>query len=229
MRYTRYELKRKRNNLIFLIIAVVIVIAVVLIVKGKHSNIDKKDNIRNNTKIEEQDNESSKNIKEKLAKFYVIQCGVFTSKENAENLKNSLSTYGSPFIVKKDNKFKVILGIYEDKQLATIMKTLNDNNIEKARVTYEIQKNDLCNMEIAEIIHANIEVLGKLTEKNVKSIKMDNLKKWTNSLKKVDKNSKNYNALLKLKEYVKKLPNEIKKENLNTSYVFLFNILNMFK
>lgn len=79
------------------------------------------------------------------------------------------------------------------------MKKLTDNKIDNSKVTFIMNKKDLCDAEISEIITAYIKVVNKLSEKDVKSVKTEEIKKWMSSLDKVDKNSSNIKTLNNLK------------------------------
>ena len=107
-----------------------------------------------------------------------------------------------------------------------MMKSLTDQKVDNSKIIFTIKKDDLCNVEIAEIINANLEILNKLSEQDVKSIQTDELKKWCSSLKSEKmENSNNKLVLKELKEYVSKLPKEIEKDKAEENYVYMFKVL----
>ena len=109
--------------------------------------------------------------------------------------KHLLTQYGTPFNVTEDSKTRIFLGIYIESQGEQIMKSLTEQKVDNSRILFTINKNDLCDAEITEIINANIQILNKLAEKNVKGIQTDELKKWCSSLNKVDNDSKKYSYI----------------------------------
>lgn len=222
MKYTRYNMKKGHNT--FFILIIFMIIAVICISLGSNKKFKKNNNFNNATEVNLK-KISSKNAK----KFYSIQCGVFLNKENADTLVNTLKPYGNAFIVKEDNKFKVILGIYNEKQANDIISILNKKEIQNHKTEYCIPKKSLCDVEIGEIISANLEIANKFTDKNVKAIKTDNLKKWSSSLKKVDDKEKNIEVLNKLQSYVKKLPAQLNKNDVVNTYNLIYNCINSFK
>lgn len=225
MKYTRYNYKNKKNDVLILF-ATLLFIAVTSILLGTLlSNMFIKDSegIKNNAITPGV--EANKNIEVSSVKFVALQCGYFEQKENAEELKNKIKNLVIPFSISDNNKIRIMAGIYDEKEAVNVIKTLKDNSIDSAKMVFEISKSDECNSEIIEIINAKIEVLTKLKEKDVKSIKIEDLKKWTSSLKDVDKNSKNYSLLNGLKKYINELPNELTKEKVEDIYINLYNIL----
>lgn len=224
MKYTRYNIKKKPNKSFIAIILLAVSLILIVIGNGKENKlVDKnKKNPSNQVSVKEQTNKVEKN-------FYAIQCGAFLSKEYADTLVKTLKPYGNSFIVKIDNKYKVILGVYNEKDINKIVDTLNKKEIQNNKINYKIKDEDLCNKEIIELINANLEVLSKFSNKDVKAVKTENLKKWSNSLKAVDDKSKNIQVLKSLKEYVNKLPKEINREQVPSGYNLIYNCLNSIK
>jgi hypothetical protein len=105
------------------------------------------------------------------------------------------------------------------------MKLLTEKGIENSKMSFSIDSSDNCDDEIVEIINANIQILTKLSEQNVKSIQTDSLKSWCASLKAVDKGSRNIMILDDLKLYINSFPKELTKEKAVENYVYLYNTL----
>lgn len=229
MRYTRYDLKKTNNKTFMLLILLILALAFffgTIIFKlfiGECKNNFKSDTsyLQNNVNSKDKNNESDS----KVIKFIVIQGGIYKSKENAESEKSLLSSYGTPFSVEEDNKIRILLGIYTEDQGEKVIKSLNDQKVDNSKMIFEINKCDMCDLEISELINANIQILNKLSEQNVKAIQTSELKKWCLSLKKLETGSKNIKILNELKSYVNKMPNEISKDKTDENYNYLYQIL----
>lgn len=233
MKYTRYDLKRDNGNkafiaVIFLILVLAFLFGTVifkLFIKSPISSDIRIDSVSNRSN-QKADTKSSVNLNNsKITKFVAIQGGIYQSKENADAEKNLLAQYGTPFTVIEDNKTRVFLGIYTEEQAERIMKSLIEQKVDNSKMTFTLNNNDLCDAEIAEIINANIQILNKLAEKNVKSIQTEDLKKWCIALKKVDKDSKNILILKDVQDRISKMPKELTKENVTENYTYLYSIL----
>lgn len=227
MKYTRYNIKKKLNKSFIVIILLAVSLILIVIGNGKENKIfdRNKKNPSNEVSLKNKVDKNEKNQKN----FYAIQCGVFLSKENADTLVKTLKPYGNPFIVKIDDKFKVMLGVYREKDLDKTITALNKKEIQNTKVTFKIKEEDLCNLEIIELINANLDVLSQFSDKDVKAYNTQKLKKWSNSLKSVDDKSKNIQVLKSLKDYVNKLPEKIVREQVPSGYNLVYNCLNSIK
>lgn len=235
MKYTRYDLKKKRDNKTFMFLIVLILVLAFLfgtiifkIFTGNYSNgkdlKSETSTTKNPANKKTVDSVTGKNNNE-IFKFIIVQGGIYQNKENAEIEKNMLSSYGIPFAVIEDNKTRVLIGIYNEEEGEKNIKALNDQKIDNSKMVFIINKNDMCDAEIAEIVNANIQILNKLSEKNVKGVQTEDLKKWCISLKSIKNQSKNITTLNELKSYVNKMPKEISKEKASENYIYLYGIL----
>lgn len=242
MKYSRYDLRVEKKKKMFLFLLGILILAILFIIIGhKKDNIkpinDKADeNISvketNDSSTEDKkvnDTEQKQSQQADIVKFYTLQCGVFENNKNAVKMKDNLQLYGYPFIVKIDNKYKVVFGIFDEDTLNDGLKLLNDNKQEKARVTYEIKQDCLCNQEITAIINAELQIIKKLGEVDVKSVKTEELKKWVNSMKDVEKDAPNIDILSKLKNNINKFPNEISKNDIESINISLYEALKTLK
>lgn len=234
MKYTRYDMKKKNNNKAFIVIVLLIfVLAFVFgtaIFKLLMRNTDSSNTgTTNSSNISgNQDNSKASNsisVNDKADKFIAVQGGIYQNKDNAEAERSTLSQYGTPFSVTEDGKIRVFLGIYVESQGEQIMKSLAEKKVDNSKMSFTINKSDLCDAEIAEIINANIQILNKLGEKNVKAIQTDELKKWCSSLKKVNDDSKNIAVLNELKDHVNKMSKEITKDKAAENYEYIYSVL----
>lgn len=234
MKYTRYDLKKRNNNRLFFIVAIcgILVLAFVsgtmisnLVIKngdeGKAVSKNKPNNIAKSVSNE-------KNSRE-IDSFAIIQCGVFTDCNNANNLKNKLSSFGNPFIIKENNKNKVFFGIYSNKDSEESIKKLKKNKIEFSKVIFSPDLTNECNLQIVQIMDGELQVINKFSSDKVKSVQTKQLKKWCLELKNVNKEEKNYKLLCNLKENIKKLPCDILKSNIEDYNTNLYKNLKTFK
>lgn len=240
MRYTRYDLKRKKSKSTFFVLLIlgILVLAFIsgsiisnLFIKDIGNDSSGKNNIKNNDqiKINPSNKEDNKQSIKDIKGFVVIQCGVFTNKSNAETLKNKLISFGNPFIVDEEGKSKVILGIYSDSEAEQVIKKLEDSKTEFSKWNLSIDYNNLCNAQIAEIIDARLQIIHKLTEDKVKSVQTKQIKEWSTTLKDIDKSSTNYDVFKNLQEDIKKLPEQITKEGVEDNNIYLYKKISELK
>lgn len=158
-------------------------------------------------------------------KFVAVQGGVFKNDTYLNERKNILNKYGDPFIISTEKGKRLFLGIYDEKIYGDVIKKLNNDKIDNANMVFTVNCNDICDVEICEILKAYLDILNKFSNKNVKSVSTEEFKKWTNSLGKNHCNCKNEQILKGLKNHINNLPNNIIKDNICNNYIFVFNIL----
>jgi hypothetical protein len=227
MKYTRYDLKRQKNGgkILILILALVVLLAIIIgtiIYKiiAANPKVNSKNGINNSTVIK-----NNSNISSKITKFIVVSGGMYANKNNVTPQVNILKSYGNPFTVEQDGKTRVFLGIYNEKDGLSIIKTLTDKKVTYSKMTFQISSSDMCDAEISEIVNANMDIIKKLSDSNVKAIKTSDFKKWIVALGKVDSSSKHIAQLNSLKDYMGKLPDLISKDKITGNYTFLYSIL----
>lgn len=229
MKYTRYDIrKRKTDSLVLIIIALMILIlsfiigSIIskLILKNKSYDINK--SVPSKTAEKQVSNVQGNNLE---VIYTAIQGGMFQNKDNALEEINVLKKFGSPFIIEEEGKYRVFLGIYKDSKAKEMCKILNDNKVESSNMNFNIKQSDVCDNEIIEIFNGYTEILEMLNGKNVKAIQTEDFKTWCLSLKEVDSKAKNIKLLTQLKDNIKGLPQEIKKEDISNYYSFLYNSL----
>ncbi|MCM8710361.1 hypothetical protein M2651_04895 [Clostridium sp. SYSU_GA19001] len=230
MKYTRYDMKRKKNNslafvVVFLSTLVFAVVIGTVISKLFFNNNLKEVIPKSEDKITDA---AKKEDKKKVVRYIVVQCGVFGKNENAESVKKNLSVYGNAFTVLDEKGTRVLLGIYKEEQGLKTMKILSEKSIDNSKITFEINilNNNACDEQVAAIIDAELDVLTSLADSNTKSIDTKELKKWCSlEIKEVDKKSTNINVLNELKAHISTLPDELGKDKASECYIFLYNIL----
>lgn len=242
MKYTRYDLKKKNNNFMFFIIVIVTILILAFVsgtilsnifIKGDNQAKKNTPNQNNGNTIEKKEGSlNNKETEQKISditSFSAIQCGVFTNKDNAEVLKMELSKFGKAFLVEDGNRVKVILGIYSEKEALNVIKKLEADGKEYSRKNFKSELKDSCDMQICEMIDANLQIIHKLYDDKVKSVQTKQMKEWAANLKEVDKNSSNYKLLLEIKDNINKLPKEISKNDVEKQNIFIYNVLNQIK
>lgn len=223
MRYTKYAYNKKNKNNFLISLVIVIILGSVtggLLFKLLFKNVCGLINGTNNV-----DNISTGVVKnndyEKI--FMVVQCGVFKEEENAKELANNLTNY-NPFIIEENGVFKVICGIFDNKNDGNkINKALVQKGIEGYLIKFDLSR---CNNDLEyEIIKGYIKILNKVAEDDIKSINTKEFKKWVlkNTKKSTNKEVK------ELVENIQKLPPDINKENNKDILVYLYKFLIKYK
>jgi len=229
MKYTRYDLKRKNTDGIWFATVFIGILLLAFFIGTIVSKVVYRNN--NNDTVNTVKPSGVKEIQKPAGdggrvKFIAIQGGMYKVKENADTMKNTLAEYGNPFIISEQDKaMRVFLGIFTEEETVKRVKELTDKSVANSKMTFEVNNNNDSMAEIIAIINGNIQVLTKLTDKTVQSVKVEEFKKWCEDLKAVDKSSSNYNELNELKEYVRNLPKEISREKAAENYVFIYNLL----
>lgn len=227
MKYTRYDLKKQKNGgkIFILILALVILLAIIIgtiIYKiiAANPKANSKNGINNSTIIK-----NNSNISFKTTNFIVVSGGMYANKNNVAPQVNILKSYGNPFTIEQDGKTRVFLGIYNEKDGLSIIKTLTDKKVANSKMTFKISSADMCDAEISAIVNANMDIIKNLSSNNVKYINTINFKKWIVALGKVDSSSKHIAQLNSLKDYMGKLPDLTYKDKIKEIYIFLYSIL----
>ncbi|MDP4143856.1 MAG: SPOR domain-containing protein [Bacillota bacterium] len=231
MRYTRYNLKKNDKGGYRFLIALVIVLFLSLLLGSVISNMFFGNGKQNAQLVKQtQENSSTKNeTKADIVKFTAIQCGVFTKKENVDELLGTLNKLGGGFTVSDNNKYRVLYGIYKDDDSQKTVKFLSDNKVDSMKIYFQVDKNDECNAQIVELINAIISVFNKLSETDIKSVQTDKLKQWSSGLKKIDGSGKNIQVANELKDYIDKLPKEVSQNSVMSNDIFIYNELKKIK
>ncbi|QAT39578.1 hypothetical protein [Clostridium sp. JN-9] len=231
MKYTRFDLKKKSNSGRFVWWVLCILIAA-FILGTIISKVISKEAWPKSILNLKQNNIESKNqqqVTKKNVKYIAVQGGMYAKKENVENEKKLLQGFGMPFEITDGNNTRVFIGIYDETGAEGIIKTLNTNNVANSKMIFELNVSDLCDAEISEIINADLQIINRFSDKEVKGYYTEELKKWCSQLKAVDKNSKNISVLNELKAYVNSMPEEIKKDKIEENYIKIYTILKKVK
>jgi len=198
------------------------------------SNSEQKQNSgKEPSKGEVKEEGNSSEVKEEKAvseyNFYILQCGVFKVKSNADETLNTLSSFGNPFIGQEGELSKVYFGIYSDKNIESGTSILKEKGVDNTKVTINIPMEDKSTKQFCEIVDSLLQVVNKTSESGVKSINSSELKKWIDGLEKIDETMKQYNEVNSLKEYIKALPDEIDKTKDGEVLKYVYDQLIKFK
>ncbi|HEY8893029.1 MAG TPA: hypothetical protein VIM70_22645 [Clostridium sp.] len=238
MKYTRYNYKppKKRNNFIIIITLTLIAAIALGTIFSKLLPNNSVTNAENKTTKVTLDKDSTANaqsvdvsnvISQTNIKDYVaIQCGVFSTMERALIVKNSLATFGAPFIIVEGKLNKVFLGVYPKDGIDTIIKQLQTAKTTYVKINLQLNGKDSTSAQVNEIISADVKILNKLSEKDVKAYTTVAVKKWMGSLEGADVKSTSYSNLTQIKAYLTALPAEIKKEKTEEGYIYIYNFIN---
>lgn len=253
MKYTRYNIKSKpkKSNSFLFYLAITLLMALLLgtfifkfilkdsgkigFLKGLDiSNSEQKQNSgKEPSKGEVKEEGNPSEVKEEKAvseyNFYILQCGVFKVKSNADETLNKLSSFGNPFIGEEGELSKVYFGIYSDKNIESGTSILKEKGVDNTKVTINISMEDKSTKQFCEIVDSLLQVVNKTSESGVKSINSSELKKWIDGLEKIDETMKQYNEVNSLKEYIKALPDEIDKTKDGEVLKYVYDQLIKFK
>ncbi|HBA03049.1 MAG TPA: hypothetical protein DCW51_03250 [Clostridium sp.] len=253
MKYTRYNIKSKpkSSNSFLFYLAITLLLALLLgtfifkfvlkdsgkigFIKGIDMNNSKQQQnsgkVPGKSEVKEEGN--STEVKEEKAvseyNFYILQCGVFKVKSNADETLNKLSAFGNPFIGQEGELSKVYFGMYSDKNIENGVSILKEKGIDNTKVTINIPMEDNSTKQFCEIVDSLLQVVNKTSESGVKSINTSELKKWIDGLEKIDENMKQYNEVNSLKEYIKALPDEVDKNKDGEVLKYVYDQLIKFK
>ena len=219
MGYTRYNVKRKKNNIVFSVLSFAIILGI-LIMLGLWLSKSAGTSKVNNTK--ETNSKKNVSLNEKSISFICIQLGKYEVSDNADNAFNESKKYGTPFKIKEDNNTRILLGIYGIEAGNSKISYLEKNNMVSSKISYKISKDNLVDSEIAESVSAVITILNKLDDSSVKSINTKDLKKWCTGLQKIDSKSAKLNSI---KDFIKSMPDSITKNDAEKSYSFLYEFM----
>lgn len=253
--YKPKKRNKRNNNSNFLIMSLaVILIAVVvglflgpIIFKGdgsggntevnaKVDSADKNNEKENDSKnkventggtLEDKSNNESEAKVEKIKgkEIFMIQCGYYGKKENAQSALKEIPSSYNKFIIEENKKFRVIAGIYLETEANKISDELTKKGIANVKIKCNFNRNDKNDLVSYEILTGFMKIINNLENKDVKSIKTTEFKEWTKKLFESKKIDKENNELKLLREYIEKLPNELDRKGAEKSLEFIYKIL----
>ncbi|GAA0747577.1 hypothetical protein [Clostridium oceanicum] len=233
MKYTRYDFKkRNKGNFVFVLIIVLVLVLAFVLGTVIFKVFQNKDSVKITNSTNKNKNTKSCDVKyssNNNTRFILIQKGIYADKNNAMTTLNSIKSYPKSFPIEEGGKTRVCFGFYYEKDAEKLIKDLKEKKIENSSIKFDLSKKDLCDIEIVEILNAHIQIVDKLSENGVKSVKTDEFKKWVASLQQVKGKNKNLETLNKMKSYISKMPKELNKDKKNENYSYIYNILKAVK
>lgn len=235
MKYTRYDLKKDTKKRPFVFMVAFILAGAFLIGTAASELFLNNYGKNQSTNVSSVVKSVSKGKSDRTAvdgsevKFTAVQGGMYKNSGNAYKERDSLSSCGTPFIVKEDGKIRVFLGIYGSDALKNVETLLKSKSIDSSNMNFSIKKSDLSNTEIIEILNANLQILNKFSDINVKYIKTLDLKKWCSSLKETDKTDKNFKVLSDLKKHTAGLEEKLSRDKSQENYIYIYGELKQLK
>lgn len=246
MRYTKYNYKKGNNDIGKIILKIVLTIggawlcglliatAVWKFLPQNNNAISSDNNVTANDQ-QQAAQASSNNIEQNNSQAAVsnisyvsVQCGYFSSEENAKQMLSKISSNYGGFIYNENGMFRVLCGVYSEDKGNGVLTELQSQSIECAKTTYTLNVNDPGENQIAAICDGYLKILNTTFDDSVKSVNTKDFKDWINSLDDVEQND--YKDIVDgLKEYINKLPDEIAKEDVANEMSYIYGILMNFK
>ena len=243
MKYTKYNYKKRRNNSILKFVASLLVgvvsacviglgVAWIILkvlplndilpsgneisdaIEGTDLTNGEGNNEENSTAVE--DNENSE--------FYFIQCGYFSSEDNAKQVLSKIQSEGGAFINEESGKYRVFAGAYSKDSVESELKDLTDRGIDSVKITFTLSDKDEVEAQVSAICDGYLQILTTTFADDVKAVKTQEFKDWVNTLEDISSGN-NLEVLQGLKTYINNLPDEISKENVANEMDYLYNLL----
>lgn len=255
MRYTRYNYRKKKNNGIgkmivsFLSMSIFVIIVGVLLANviiyflplndAKKSQDNNSEQLKNtNTINASEDTEQSQVSTEVInteqstennqstinTKFIAIQCGYFSEEGNAKEVFNKISNEYGAFIYNDSNKFKVLAGVYTSEEGQDIINKLTNSGIKCYEVDFNLNSNNNIENQLSGILNGYLEILNEAFKADVKFFDTTDFKSWVNKLDNIDNGDKK-EVLDEVKNHIKEVSTEIKKEDVSKEMDYLYKIL----
>lgn len=255
MRYTRYNYRKKKNNGVgkmivsFLAMSIFVIIVGVLLANviiyflplndANKSQGNNTEQLQNNTTNSASDNteeiqasaevsnteQSSENTQSTInTKFIAIQCGYFSEEDNAKEVFNKISNEYGAFIYNDSNKFKVLAGVYTLEEGQAIINKLTGAGIKCYQVDFNLNASNNVENQISGIFDGYLEILNEAFKDDVKFFDTTDFKSWVSKLDNIDDGDKK-EVLNELKNHIKEISTEIKKEDVSKEMEYLYKTL----
>lgn len=228
MRYTKYQYKKKSNGINFLTSVVMMIVgagAIGLIVGTMIFNTVWGNKLM---KIGGTSQEVVADETVKKEAFESIQCGYFSKEENANKVLESLGKSYNSFVVKDEEKFRVLAGVFTGEEGDKALKELKDKGIEATKVKFTLDEEDKVQEQISAISDGYFKIVTTLKNNEVKAVSTSEFKGWTKELPEITEGDKK-EIIGQFKKHIEELPSELKKENLTDELKYIYTILINFK
>lgn len=228
MRYTKYQYKKKSNGINFLTSVVMMILgagAIGLIVGTMIFNTVWGNKLM---KIGGTSQEVVADETVKKEAFESVQCGYFSKEENANKVLESLGKSYNSFVVKDEEKFRVLAGVFTGEEGDKALKELKEKGIEAAKVKFTLDEDDKVQEQISAISDGYFKIVTTLKNNEVKAVSTSEFKGWTKELPEITEGDKK-EIIGQFKKHIEELPSELKKENLTDELKYIYTILINFK
>ncbi|MBU3108244.1 SPOR domain-containing protein [Clostridium gasigenes] len=228
MRYTKYQYKKKSNGINFLTSVVMMILgagAIGLIVGTMIFNTVWGNKLM---KIGGTSQEVVADETVKKEAFESVQCGYFSKEENANKVLESLGKSYNSFVVKDEEKFRVLVGVFTGEEGDKALKELKEKGIEAAKVKFTLDEEDKVQEQISAISDGYFKIVTTLKNNEVKAVSTSEFKGWTKELPEITEGDKK-EIIGQFKKHIEELPSELKKENLTDELKYIYTILINFK
>lgn len=216
MRYTRYDINKKGKENLFLWIILILLLATLIGVGIYNIFIEHngKEKIKDDLQISSEED----------CELYIIQCGVYQNKDNAETLVTNLENDFTPFIIEENNMFKVMAGIYDKDNLNENEQALKSKGINNFTIKCKISAISSDEKIKRDLVSGYIQIRNKLIQdKNVKAIDTDKYKEWANGI--LNDYNGNNNDIDNLKKMINSMPKEYTKDNIPSDGLIIYNVI----
>lgn len=193
----------------------------------KDSEEDKSqgENTQGNSNKEQNNVTNTTDTSKEGKEIFMIQCGYYGKKENAESALKEIPSSYNKFIIEENKKFRVIAGIYLEEEANKVSDQLTKKEIANVKIKCNYSSEDKNNEVSYEILTGFMKIINNLENKEVKSIKTTEFKNWTKKLLENKKMDKENDELKSLREHIEKLPNELDRKGAEKSLEFIYKIL----
>lgn len=169
--------------------------------------------------------QSSENVQGAInTSFMAVQCGYFAEEANAKDTFSKVSDGYGAFIYNDADKFKVLAGVYTAEEGQAIIDKLTASGIECAKVSFDLNSGSKIENQIAGICNGYLEILNEAFKDDVKFFDTTDFKDWVNNLENITDGDKK-EVLDDLKNHIKEVSTEIKKEDVANEMEYLYKIL----
>lgn len=246
MRYTKYNYKRGKSNgtwkfmislLIGIIAACMIGVGVgslILKMLPVNDSVNGKGEIVNAEEIVSEGGEQGQADEvaavegENTSEYYFLQCGYFSKRDNADQAYSKISSNGTSFIAEESDKFRVLTGVYTNENVDSAIQELTAKGVESVKVTFTLNESDPVEAQVSAICDGYLKILTTTFNDKVDYVNTSEFKAWIDSLDNISSGEK-IEVLQNLKDYIKELPEELKKENVSKEIDYLYETLLSFK
>ena len=121
-------------------------------------------------------------VSDKTCNYYFLQCGVYSTKENAVSFLDGCPLNEDCFIIEETGKYKVLCGLYNNNDICKKEEILNKSKIDSFKIKLDSGIAEQESRVKYELINGYIQIMDKVSENEVKSIKTNEFKEWAKKI-----------------------------------------------